>query len=107
AGAALDRLRAIFGAAHTWVELQRGGLPDDHRLCYGLARLARRAGVSLVATGNTHYAEATDRDLQDVLVCLRHRLPLSVARPYLGLGARWCLPAPGVFGRWFREHRAA
>src|SRR5947208_499605 len=70
AGAALDRLRAIFGAAHTWVELQRGGLPDDHRLCYDLARRARRAGVPLVATGNTHYAEAADRDLQDVLVCL-------------------------------------
>jgi error-prone DNA polymerase len=107
AGAALDRLRAIFGAAHTWVELQRGGLPDDHRLCYELARLARRAGVPLVATGNTHYAEATDRDLQDVLVCLRHRLPLSVARPYLRPGAPWCLPTTAEIARRFQEYPAA
>src|SRR5207248_1026247 len=107
AGAALGRLREIFGAAHTWVEVQRGALPDDNRLCYELARLARRAGVPLVATGNTHYADAAERDLQDVLVCLRHRLPLSAARPYLRAGAPWCLPAPAEMARRFAEYLAA
>src|SRR5205823_4730466 len=87
ARAALSRLREIFGAAHTWVEVQRGGLPDDNRLCYALVRLARRAGLPLVATGNTHYADTEDRDLQDVLVCIRHRVPLTAARPYLRGGA--------------------
>jgi error-prone DNA polymerase len=107
AGAALDRLRAIFGAAHTWVELQRSGLPDDNRLCYALVRLARRAGVPLVATGNTHYADAADRDLQDVLVCIGHRLPLGAARPHLRPGAPWCLPAPAEIARRFQEYPAA
>ena len=107
AAAALDRLRAIFGAAHTWVELQRGGLPDDTRLCYELARLARRANLPLVATGNSHYACAEDRDLQDVLVCLRHRLPLTAARPHLRPGAPWCLPAPAEMARRFHEYPGA
>jgi error-prone DNA polymerase len=107
AGAALDRLRAIFGAGHTWVEMQRGGLPDDNRLCYELAQLARRAGLPQVATGNTHYACAEERDLQDVLVCLRHRLPLTQARPHLRSGAPWCLPCPARMARRFAEYPSA
>jgi len=107
AGAVLDRLHAVFGAAHTWVELQRGGLPDDNRLCYELARLARRAGLPLVATGNAHYATVAERDLQDVLVCLRHRLPLNAARPHLRPGAPWCLLDPAEMARRFREYPAA
>lgn len=107
AGATLDRLRAIFGAGHTWVELQRGGLPDDDRLCYELARLARRAGLPFAATGNSHYACADERDVQDVLVCLRHRLPLTAARPHLRAGAPWCLPCPHEMAHRFQAYPGA
>lgn len=88
---ALDRLRALFGAGHVWVELQHAGLADDRRLWHGLAQLARQDGLGLVATGNAHYPLPGDRDLQDVLVCIRTRLPLARARPYLRPGASWHL----------------
>ncbi len=107
ASAALGRLCEIFGAAHVWVEVQRGGLADDNRLCYELARLARRHGLPTVATGNTHYACVEERDLQDVLVCLRHRRPLTAARPYLRPGAPWCLPEPTTIARRFQEYPGA
>jgi error-prone DNA polymerase len=100
---ALDALVAIFGAAHTHVEVQRARLPDDGRLSFALARLAHRAGLPLVATGNAHYAHASERDLQDVLVCLRERLPLAAARPYLRDGAAWCLRSQEEMARLFRD----
>jgi len=90
----LGELRAIFGAAHVWVEVQRGGLPDDGALLHGLQRLARRAGLPLVATGNVHYAHAEDRDLQDVLTSIRTRTPLAAARGLLRPGAAWRLRSP-------------
>jgi len=94
AAVALRGLREIFGADHVWVEAQRYGAPDDGRVLYGLAELARRAGLPLVATGNAHYAHARDRDLQDVMTCIRHRVPLDQARPLLRPGASWHLCSP-------------
>ncbi len=107
AAAELRRLRDIFGSRHLWVEVQRAGLPDDNRLHHELGRLARRAGLPLVATGNAHYARAEDRDLQDVLVCLRERVPIARARPYLRPGAAWHLRAPGEMARAFAHLPAA
>ncbi len=107
ARAALAALRDIFGAAHTWVEVQRPGLPDDARLSFDLARLARQAGVGLVATGNAHYARAEDRRLQDMLVCIRERVPLARALPHLRPGGAWSLPAPAEMARRFADLPAA
>jgi error-prone DNA polymerase len=99
----LGELRAIFGAGHVWVEVQRAGLADDHALLYGLAHLAHREHLPLVATGNAHYAQASDRDLQDVLVCIRERVPLTRAGPHLRPGASWHLRAGAEMARLFAD----
>ncbi len=104
---ALGALRDIFGAAHVWVEVQRPGLRDDRTLSFGLTRLARWARVGLVATGNAHYADPRDRDLQDVLVCIRERVPLTRARPVLRPGAAWNLRSPAEMARRFADLPAA
>lgn len=92
--AALDALCAIFGAAHVWIEVQLPGLRDDRRLAYLQAKLARARGVGLVATGNTHYATAADRDLQDIVTCITHNVPLSRALPHVRQGTPWRLCSP-------------
>ncbi len=104
---ALGALRDIFGAAHTWVEIQRPGLRDDRLLCFGLTRLASWARVGLVATGDAHYADPRDRDLQDVLVCIREHVPLTRARPFLRPGAAWSLRSPAEMARRFADLPAA
>lgn len=48
-----------------------------------------------------------DRRLQDVLVCICRRLPLTRARPYLRQGAGWRLRSPGEMARRFAELPAA
>jgi len=107
ARAALSALCDIFGAAHTWVEVQRPGFPDDARLSFDLAHLARRAGVGLVATGDAHYARPEDRPLQDVLVCIRERVPLTRALPHLRPGGAWSLRSPAEMARRFADLPAA
>ena len=99
----LGQLRDIFGAAHVHVEAQQAGLADDRVLLYRLARLARRARLPVVATGNAHYASPQDRPLQDVLVCIKQRVPLTAARPHLRPGAAWCLRSVDEMTRLFAD----
>jgi error-prone DNA polymerase len=72
AGATLERLGGIFGAQGVYVELQHHLLPDDDWLVAELARLAAQAGLPTVVTNGVHYALRSDRELQDVLVCIHH-----------------------------------
>jgi error-prone DNA polymerase len=73
AAAALERLAAIVGPGdRLYVELQHHLLPDDDWLVAELARLARQVGLPTVVTNDAHYALRSDRELQDVLVAIRH-----------------------------------
>jgi error-prone DNA polymerase len=76
--AALERLAAIFGTdERLHVELQHHLLPDDDWLVAELARLAQEAGLPTVVSNGVHYALRSDRELQDVLVCIRHGRDLA------------------------------
>lgn len=103
ADASLDCLCAVFGREQLWIELQRRDLPNDGLLTYGLLRAARRLGRPLVATGNTHYVSPDQRRLQDVLVCIKERRPLSQAHALLRPGSSWHLPSPYEMARRFTD----
>lgn len=73
AAAALGRLEGIFDAdGRLYIELQHHLLPDDDWLVAELSHLAQEAGLPTVVTNGAHYALRSDRELQDVLVCIRH-----------------------------------
>ena len=48
-------------------------------LCKAMARLAHEAGLPTVVTNDAHYALRSDRELQDVLVSIRHGQDLEAA----------------------------
>ncbi len=100
---ALDALCAIFGSAHVWIEVQQPGLHDDRKLSYVQAKLARMRGVGLVATGNAHYATPDDRDLQDIVTCIKNHVPLTRALPYVRQGASWHLRSPAEMAQRFAD----
>src|SRR4051794_31601909 len=79
--AGLTRLRGIFGAENLRVELQRPFLRDDRARNAALARLAERAGVATVATGNVHAHSRSRAPLQDAFVALRNHTTLDASEP--------------------------
>jgi DNA polymerase-3 subunit alpha len=82
AAAALSRLAETFAPGdRLFVELQHHLLPDDDWLVSELARLAHAAGLPTVVTNDAHYALRSDRELQDVLVSIRHGQDLDAAAP--------------------------
>ena len=80
ARAALERLAWLVGSGeHLYVELQHHLLPDDDWLVAELARLAHETGLPTVVTNDAHYAWRSDRELQDVLVAIRHGRDLDAS----------------------------
>ena len=77
AAAELARLRDIFGADSTYVELQNAGLEPQAGLCRDLAGLAGELGLPLVATGDVHYLRHEDAQAHEALLCIQSGDTLS------------------------------
>jgi DNA polymerase-3 subunit alpha len=63
----------IFGPGAFYVELQDHGLPEQRRILPGLLRVARGAGLPVVATNDLHYTEREDAKPHDVLLCIQQQ----------------------------------
>ena len=74
-----------------YVELMRHGQEDEDRANQSLVELARRHGVSMVATNNTYYCEKDEAEAHDILLCIKEgeKQATPVGR---GRGYRFGLP---------------
>ena len=80
--------------------LRRG---DDRRRLARLQAIARQAGAPLMAINDVLYHSATERDLQDVMTCIREGCTVETAgRRLLANGERWLKP-PDEMARLFRQ----
>jgi error-prone DNA polymerase len=74
----LERLNSLF-PNRLHVELQRHRLRDEEHRNRALIELARGLRVPPVATGGIRYARSSNRDLADVLACIREGATLDTA----------------------------
>lgn len=54
-----------------YLELQRHGLDEQEPVNQALIRLAKKYGISLIASNDCHYINAKDAKAHDILVCLQ------------------------------------
>jgi DNA polymerase-3 subunit alpha len=73
---AAHRFHDLFGDDY-YLELQDHQLPEDPKVIAGVAAIARKTGIPLVATNDVHYAEKEDWEAQDVLMCISTQKKLS------------------------------
>jgi len=76
---AAKRLRDLFGMENCYIELQHHLRPDDEPLISSLVSLAQHLRLRYVATNNVHYATRDGKSLQDVLVAIKRRIPVTKA----------------------------
>ncbi|MHB1047797.1 MAG: DNA polymerase III subunit alpha [Thermoanaerobaculia bacterium] len=106
AGKLLSRLAAIFpGRLH--VELQRHRVRDEEARNAVLLDLARAQKLPLVATNGTRYARRRDKDLFDVLTCIRHHTTVDAAGRLLEAGSERHLKGPEEMAALFADLPAA
>jgi len=62
----------LFGQGNYYLELQdHPHLSEQAAVNQELIKLSQETGIPLVATNDVHYIRASDRDVQDVLLCLQ------------------------------------
>ncbi len=92
---------AAPGALWLGATMPRHG--DDRRRLAGLGQIAARAGVPLLATNDALYAQAGQRDLQDILTCIREGCTIEAAGRRLERNAERHLKPPAEMARLFRD----
>ncbi|HYD09433.1 MAG TPA: PHP domain-containing protein, partial [Acidimicrobiales bacterium] len=100
----LDRLVDGFGRERVAVELWDHGDPLDTARNDELVRLALRAGVDVVATGNVHYATPDRRRLATALAAVRARRSLDEVEGWLPSSAGACLRSGAEQSRRFARY---
>ena len=76
---------------------------DDRRRLARLQTLADQAGLPLLATNDALYADPAQRDLQDVLSCIREGLTIERAGRLLEMNAERHLKPPEEMARLFAD----
>ncbi|MEN2787818.1 error-prone DNA polymerase [Sphingomonas qilianensis] len=76
----------------------------DSRALVRLQRMARQAGVPLLATNDVLYATPAQRPLHDVLTCIREGTTIAAAGKRLETNAERYLKTPEEMARLFRDH---
>jgi error-prone DNA polymerase len=72
----LTKLKAIFGPANLYVELQRHFQRDQEKRNQCAMELARELSLPVLATNGVSYARAADREILDVFTCIKNKRQL-------------------------------
>jgi error-prone DNA polymerase len=94
-------LEAAPGSVWLGATMPRRG--DDRRRLAALAGLGERMGVPLLATNDALYASPAQRDLQDILTCIREGRTLESAGRLLEANAERHLKPPAEMARLFAD----
>jgi error-prone DNA polymerase len=91
----------------TWLAASMLQTGDDRRRLRDLVRLARRSRTPLIAVNDAFYHHADQRELQDILTCIREHVTLREAGRRLEGNAERHLKPPSEMARLFRDYPAA
>ena len=80
----LHKISGIF-KGRTHIELQRHHRRDEEHRNIALVDLARRLRLPIIATNGVRYARASDKELHDVLTCIREGRQVHNAGRLLGV----------------------
>ena len=90
-------------SSDTWLAASMLYTGEDRRRLRDLKKLARESGVPLIAVNDALYHAPEQRDLQDVVTCIREHLMLEQAGTRLEANAERHLKDAGEMTRLFRD----
>ena len=61
----------MFGRDGYFLEIMDHGIPEEDAIRQGLVEIARRTGLPLVATNDSHYVNVDDAEAHDILLCIQ------------------------------------
>ena len=98
----VNKIAGIF-RNRTHVELQRHFCRDEEHHNIRLIELARRLRLPLVATNGVRYARPQDKELHDVLTCIREKTHVDKAGRLLGINRERSIKSADEMCRLFAD----
>lgn len=68
---AVERFISHFGMEDFYIEIQKHGIAAEDIIRPRLVALARKFGLKVIATTDSHYVAPDDREAHDVVLCIR------------------------------------
>src|SRR5262245_14741610 len=99
----VEHLIQIFGPSNVYVELQRHFDRQEEFRNQAAVRIARSLKLTLLATNGVRYARLEDRELLDVLTCVRHHCSLEAAGRLLESNAERYFRSASDMARLFAD----
>ena len=99
----IERLVSIFGQHNVYVELQRHFHREQEGRNQAAITIARRLGLPLLATNGVHHARPEQRQLQDMLTCVRAHCTLDTAGRLLARNNERHIKSPEEMARLFAD----
>ncbi|MBQ4421672.1 MAG: DNA polymerase III subunit alpha, partial [Schwartzia sp.] len=97
----------IFGKDNFFIELQKHGIPEEEKASEGLIRLAKKYGVGLVVTNDSHYTHKEDASFHDVLLCIQTGKTLDDPGRMRFQNDEFYMKSPEEMGKLFPEYPEA
>jgi len=99
----LECVVSVFGRDNVFVELQRHFDRDEEVRNHAAIGLARRLNLPLLATGGVCHATPAERELLDVLTCIRKHVKLETAGRLLAQNSERYLKPASEMNRLFAD----
>ena len=97
----IKQLTEIFGCENVYVELQRHFSREEEARNQAAVEIARKFGLSLLATNSVCYAQAQQREILDIFSCIRHHTTLAEAGRLLARNSERRVKSPAEMARLF------
>jgi len=101
------QLKSIFGHKHLFIELQHHYQRGDVYLLRDLRAIAQHLDLHTVATGNVHYLRPGEREVHDILSCIRLHGTLDTTRDRLHTNDEYRFRTPETMSSLFSEYPEA
>jgi error-prone DNA polymerase len=98
-----ERLLDIFGKGHLYAEIQRHYQREEEVHNQEVIERARQLGISVAATNGVAYATPPQRELLDVLTCVREKVTLATAGRLLERNSERHVKTPAEMARLFAD----
>ncbi|MGA3043561.1 MAG: error-prone DNA polymerase, partial [Bryobacteraceae bacterium] len=98
-----ETLAGIFGKRNLYAELQRHMDRHEEARNQAIVEKARRLGLPLVATNGVCYAQPRQREVLDVLTCVREKTTLKIAGRLLTPNAERYVKSGAEMARLFAD----
>ncbi len=98
-----ERLVELFGPKNVYIELQRHFDPREEKRNQAGVRIAQNLNLPILATNGVRYVRSGDREILDVLTCIRNHCKLAAAGRLLQKNEERHLRPPEEMTRLFSD----